>query len=116
MEYILLYLIVALGCGLLGQYMAKEKNRSKGEGFAFGFFLGIFGVIIVGLLPTKEAKKVVRVEPAQEEKEQIGQKQIQKEEQAKVAREKAQITQKTALTFLVILILIYIVFSISFSR
>lgn len=40
--------------GLLGRYVAKEKNRSKAEGFWLGFLFSILGVIIVALLPTKE--------------------------------------------------------------
>ena len=108
MEYFLLYSILALGCGILGQYMAKEKNRSQGEGFAFGFFLGILGVIIIGLLPTKEAKEVVEFELTAEEKNQIREKQKLKEEQAKIARERAQVNQKMALIFLAILIAILI--------
>ena len=46
--------ILAIIMGLLGRYVAKEKNRSKAEGFWLGFLFSIFGVIIVALLPTKE--------------------------------------------------------------
>ena len=45
---------LALIMGLLGRYVAKEKNRSKAEGFWLGFLFSIFGVIIVALLPTIE--------------------------------------------------------------
>ena len=47
-------LIVAIIMGILGRYVAKEKNRSKAEGFWLGFLFSIFGVIIIALLPTKE--------------------------------------------------------------
>ena len=42
--------------GFLGRYVAKEKNRSKAEGFWLGFLFSILGVIIVALLPTKEKR------------------------------------------------------------
>jgi hypothetical protein len=44
--------------GLIGSSIAKEKNRDWLEGFAFGFFLSVFGLIIIAVLPTKE--KVTR--------------------------------------------------------
>jgi len=48
--------LLAIIMGLLGRYVAKEKNRSKAEGFWLGFLFSILGVIIVALLPTKEAQ------------------------------------------------------------
>tara|TARA_B100000579_G_scaffold265539_1_gene219004 strand:+ start:324 stop:599 length:276 start_codon:yes stop_codon:yes gene_type:complete len=53
-------LIVAIIMGILGRYVAKEKNRSKAEGFWLGFLFSILGVIIVALLPTKD--KIVKIE------------------------------------------------------
>jgi len=41
--------------GLLGIYVANQKNRSGVEGFTLGFLFSIFGVIILALLPSKEA-------------------------------------------------------------
>lgn len=46
--------LLAIIMGILGRYVAKEKNRSKAEGFWLGFLFSIFGVIIIALLPTKE--------------------------------------------------------------
>ena len=43
--------------GFLGQYVAKQKNRSGGEGFLLGFCLALVGVFIILLLPTKEKVK-----------------------------------------------------------
>lgn len=54
MGYLILVLIICLLTGFLGRYVAKEKNRSSTEGFVFGFFFNLLGVIIVALLPTKE--------------------------------------------------------------
>ena len=48
---------LALIMGLLGRYVAKEKNRSAAEGFWIGFLFSILGVIIVALLPTIEKEK-----------------------------------------------------------
>jgi len=39
--------------GLIGIYITKKKGRSPLEGFLFGFFLSILGLIIVLLLPNK---------------------------------------------------------------
>ena len=48
---------LALIMGLLGRYVAMEKNRSKAEGFWLGFLFSILGVIIIALLPTIEKEK-----------------------------------------------------------
>ena len=37
----------------LGYYIAKQKGRDTTEGILFGLFLGILGLIILGLLPNK---------------------------------------------------------------
>jgi len=37
--------------GSVGAYIADQKGRDEKEGFAFGFWLGPLGWIIVGLLP-----------------------------------------------------------------
>lgn len=55
---LLITFVVCLILGLIGSSIAKEKNRDWLEGFAFGFFLSVFGLIIIAVLPTKE--KVVR--------------------------------------------------------
>lgn len=54
--------LLAIIMGLLGRYVAKEKNRSKAEGFWLGFLFSILGVIIVALLPTKEAQVKLKSE------------------------------------------------------
>ena len=69
---IIISVIAGFITGLIGMYVAKEKNRSGSEGFWFGFLLSLVGVIIVALLPTKEAKvapkKVELTEEQLEEK------------------------------------------------
>ena len=64
-------LIVAIIMGILGRYVAKEKNRSKAEGFWLGFLFSIFGVIIVALLPTIEKEVPVEIELTDEQKKEI---------------------------------------------
>ena len=59
--------ILAIIMGILGRYVAKEKNRSKSEGFWIGFLFSILGVIIVALLPTKEKKEEVKESETQGE-------------------------------------------------
>ena len=50
------FLITAIVFGLLGRYIAKQKNRSGAEGFWLGVLFSALGVIIVALLPNKEEK------------------------------------------------------------
>jgi hypothetical protein len=53
MEYFLGLLAAGVITGTIGGWVAKEKGRDRTEGFLFGFFLSIPGLIIEGLLPTK---------------------------------------------------------------
>lgn len=39
--------------GLIGRYITKQKGRRPLEGFLFGFFLSILGLIRISLLPNK---------------------------------------------------------------
>jgi hypothetical protein len=41
----------ALVCGGFGAYVADKKDRSRFEGFMFGFFLGPIGVVAAACLP-----------------------------------------------------------------
>ena len=66
---LLMYLvIVALIMGFIGTYVSNQKNRSGWEGFLFGFFLSILGVIIVAILPTKEKEKPAELSELTDEK------------------------------------------------
>ena len=51
---VILIIFIGFIFAVIGAYIADEKGRDTAEGALFGFFLGIFGVIIVGLLPNKE--------------------------------------------------------------
>ena len=53
------FIVSAIVFGLLGRYIAKQKNRSGAEGFWLGVLFSALGVIIVALLPTKEEKPIV---------------------------------------------------------
>jgi len=75
-------LLLAIIMGILGRYVAKEKNRSKAEGFWLGFLFSIFGVIIVALLPTIE--KEIPAELTDEEKKEL---QIEREKGLKGLRQ-----------------------------
>ena len=55
------YIIASIVFGLLGRYIAKQKNRSGAEGFWLGVLFSALGVIIVALLPNKEEKSTVLV-------------------------------------------------------
>ena len=63
--------LLAIIMGILGRYVAKEKNRSEADGFIGGFFLGPIGIIIVALMPTLEKKPIKEIELTDEEKETI---------------------------------------------
>lgn len=65
----------AIVCAIVGNYIAKQKNRSTTEGVLFGLIGGIVGLIIVALLPTKE-KKTSTTE--QEQRKEPTPQQIQK--------------------------------------
>ena len=60
-------LLFAIIMGILGRYVAKEKNRSGAEGFWLGFLFSLIGVIIVALLPTKEKKIMPELEISEDE-------------------------------------------------
>ena len=60
-SYFFITLLAAIVFGYIGKYIAKEKNRDKTEGFLFGFFLSILGLIIIGLLPTKELQEETKL-------------------------------------------------------
>lgn len=49
----ILILILGIATGILGMYVASQKNRSRWEGFLLGFIFSLLGVIVVVLLPTK---------------------------------------------------------------
>lgn len=48
------FVVTAIVFGLLGRYIAKQKNRSGAEGFWLGFLFSALGIIIVALLPNRE--------------------------------------------------------------
>ena len=52
------FIVSAIVFGLLGRYIAKQKNRSGAEGFWLGVLFSALGVIIVALLPNKEESVV----------------------------------------------------------
>lgn len=45
--------VLAIGSGVLGGYIARQKNRSLTEGAIIGFLFSVLGVIVVALLPSK---------------------------------------------------------------
>jgi len=49
-------LMVACAFGFLGGWVAGEKGRSRNEGALIGFLFGPLGVLILVLLPSKEAR------------------------------------------------------------
>ena len=51
--------ILSVIFGFVGRYISIQKNRSNTEGFLFGFFFSVFGLIIISLLPTKQNVKTV---------------------------------------------------------
>jgi len=64
--------------GFVGRYVSVQKNRSKTEGFFFGFLFSIFGLLIISLLPTKQnfvlnktIKESIPINPTYVEKKSI---------------------------------------------
>jgi hypothetical protein len=60
MAWLLALLAAFVLHGLVGGYIAGEKNRSPGEGFVLGFALGPLGLLVAVLMPTKPAPKPSR--------------------------------------------------------
>lgn len=85
-----IYVLIGVGAlimGFIGVYVSNSKNRSGWEGFLFGFFLSILGIIIAALLPT--IKKEKPAELTAEEREEM-------ELKAKVLQQKAdKVNQKS---------------------
>ena len=85
--YLIIVFIAAIIMGFIGVYVSNSKNRSGWEGFLFGFFLSILGIIIAALLPT--IKKEKPAELTAEEREEM-------ELKAKVLQQKAdKVNQKS---------------------
>jgi hypothetical protein len=58
MYWVMIWLI-AVGltvCGALGAYVAAQKGREPVEGLVFGVLLGPLGVLVAGLMPTRDAQ------------------------------------------------------------
>jgi hypothetical protein len=49
-------------CGLIGTYVAVERNRSPIEGSVLGFLLGPIGVLVVALMPIGAPKPAEQVD------------------------------------------------------
>ena len=99
MSWFIFATVVSIVTGFLGRYVAKEKNRSTSEGFILGFFFNLLGVIIVALLPTKEA--VAEIKKVELTKEQL--------EEKKKRFEEAQISNRKMMKGFVFLSLFVIV-------
>jgi hypothetical protein len=80
---LLVVLVVALACAFAGQAIGKPKGY-PGAGFTIGLLLGVFGVVIVALMPETEAVKAARVRWQYEA--QVAAAQRQYEIQAEAAR------------------------------
>lgn len=50
---VLIFFLIGVWCvlGAVGAWLAEQRRRPRGVGFAFGFFLGPIGLVIVALLP-----------------------------------------------------------------
>ncbi|GEM_PF-1155300 len=57
-EYLTIYLVSALIVGVVCAFIARKINTDKGrssqEGFLYGLFLGVIGIVVVALLPANE--------------------------------------------------------------
>ena len=108
MEGIITISVVAgVVTGFIGRYVAKEKNRSGSEGFWFGFLLSLVGVVIVALLPTKEAN----VEP---KKAELTEEQL--EEKKKKLEQAQKDNKRTARIWLIITFLLTLIIAIYLSN
>jgi len=76
-------LAVALVCAFAGQAIGRWKGY-PGAGFAIGLLLGVFGLVILALMPETEAVKAARMQGQYEA--QVAAAQRQYEIQAEAAR------------------------------
>ena len=59
----MIWLYLTIHCiilGFFGRYVALQKNRSASEGFLFGFFLSLIGILVVAMMPTNEKEKPIK--------------------------------------------------------
>jgi len=55
--YIIILVFAIIGFCYAGKYIAEQKGRSPTEGILFGL-LGILGLVILALLPSKDKSKI----------------------------------------------------------
>jgi hypothetical protein len=59
--YIIILAIAIIGFCYAGKYIAEQKGRSSTEGILFGL-LGILGLVILALLPSKDKSELTEAE------------------------------------------------------
>jgi hypothetical protein len=59
--YIIILAIAIIGFCYAGKYIAEQKGRSPTEGILFGL-LGILGLVILALLPSKDKSELTEAE------------------------------------------------------
>ena len=59
--YIIILAIAIIGFCSAGKYIAEQKGRSPTEGILFGL-LGILGLVILALLPSKDKPELTEAE------------------------------------------------------
>jgi hypothetical protein len=52
--FLVIFVVMGVVFGLLGAWIASQKNRSEGEGLALGCIFGPFGALIEALMPTMQ--------------------------------------------------------------
>lgn len=102
-DLILMSVVAGVVTGFIGRYVAKEKNRSGSEGFWFGFLLSLVGIIIVALLPTREAKVAANKVELTEEQLEDKKKRFEKAQKENT---------KSAITMVVISLLLMVAYVI----
>jgi len=102
-DLILMSVVAGVVTGFIGRYVAKEKNRSGSEGFWFGFLLSLVGIIIVALLPTREAKVAPKKVELTEEQLEDKKKRFEKAQKENT---------KSAITLVVISLLLMVAYVI----
>ena len=102
-DLILMSVVAGVVTGFIGRYVAKEKNRSGSEGFWFGFLLSLVGIIIVALLPTREAKVAPKKVELTEEQLEDKKKRFEKAQKENT---------KSAITLVVISLLLMVTYVI----
>ena len=79
-EWIILGLVIGIVCGVICRKQAPQKGYSENAFFCLGFFLGVIGLIIALVLPSKQSESISNADAILKYKQLLDQGVITQEE------------------------------------